>query len=217
MSVDRQIADAAKGGGRLPAMERAGDPFEDEPIGRTDIRQVGMERQGQNQRVGETAGALQHGPAAAGAPEHRNSVLFTGGGMDVVAAPATGAQHDEIAVAFPKPQDRLAAPFIQFVEQRIVQREVFHGGGEGQVEQAQRTHRLPLRQVDVGGLSVEGFGGFHDGLAQRGMGVNRGGHVLGRRTHFDRQDTFGDQLSRAGPADTHPQHAVRIPPPTPIS
>ena len=49
--ADRQIADALEGDGRLPAMERAGDPLEDELIGAADVREVRMQRERQHERI----------------------------------------------------------------------------------------------------------------------------------------------------------------------
>ena len=109
-------------------------------IGAADSSQLRIQRQRQHEGIRETAGSLQDGPAAARAPKHGDSIGFARVDMDVVHEPAGRTQHDKVTAALPKPQDRITADIIQFVEQGFVQSKIFYGGGKGQIEQAECTH-----------------------------------------------------------------------------
>ena len=60
----------------------------------------------------------------------------------------------------------------------------------------------------MGRLAEGGFGGFHDGFRQRGVGVNTLGHIAGDGGHFHGENALGDQFSRTRTDDAHAQHAL---------
>lgn len=132
--VDGEIADTLQDRGWFPPLECRGHPFEDELIGTADVRQIRMPRKRQHERIRQAAGALQHGAAAAAAPEYWNAILLAGGDMDVVDEPARWPQHHKMAVAFPKTQDRIIAALVQFIQQGVVQGEILYRGRQSQIE-----------------------------------------------------------------------------------
>lgn len=140
--ADRQIADTPKGRSRLPSMERAGDTFEDELIGAPDVREVRMQVEGKHERIGETSRSLEDGTSAARPPEDRDAVLFAGDDMHVVIQAAGPSQHHEVAVALPKSEHGIAALFVQFVQQRLIQGKILGRRGQGQIEQAKPVHLM---------------------------------------------------------------------------
>ena len=135
--VNGHIADPAKGDGGFPSSERLGDPIEDELIGGANIREFGMQLQRKHEGVGQAAGSQQDGPPAAGPPKHRYPVLFAGGDMDIVVDAARTPEHDEMAVALPEPEHRIAAILLQLLEQRFVEGEILCRGREGEIEETQ--------------------------------------------------------------------------------
>ena len=124
--IDRQITSPEKNSTRLPPVKRSGDPFEDEFIGAADIGELSMQRQRQDERIGQATGSLEDGPAAARASKHRDSICFARINIDIVHEPAGRAQDHEVAVALPKTQDRITADIVQFVKQGLVQGEVLY-------------------------------------------------------------------------------------------
>ena len=140
--INRKIADATERSGRLPSLERSGDPFENESIGAADVREIRMQCERHRERIGETARSLQDGSAPAGAPQDLDRVLFAGGDIDLVDEPARPTQHHEIAVALPDAQDRIAFLLIQFIEQSLIEREILYRRGEGEIEQAEGGHGI---------------------------------------------------------------------------
>lgn len=135
-----QITDTPKGDGRLPSMERAGDALKDKLIGTADVCQAGMQLERQHECVGETSRTLKHRPSSACPPEDGNSIPFTGWELHIVNRAASGAQHYEKTVAFPKPEHRIAVFLVQFVQQGFIEGEIFHRRRQGEVEQTKRAH-----------------------------------------------------------------------------
>ena len=70
--------------------------------------------------------------------------------------------------------------------------------------------RSPIRPIHVRGLADEGFGGFHEGFAQRGVRVDAVGEVAGDGGGFDGEDTFGNQLARAGSDDADAEDSLGL-------
>ncbi len=57
------------------------------------------------------------------------------------------------------------------------------------------------------GLADEGFGGFHEGFAERWVRVDAVGEVAGDGGGFDGEDAFGDQLACTGSDDADAEDA----------
>src|SRR5438874_13686560 len=69
---------------------------------------------------------------------------------------------------------------------------------------------LLLWAINVRGLSVENFGGFHNGFRQRGMWMNSERKVLRQRSHLDCETGFGDHLANANSDQSCPEHALGL-------
>lgn len=138
--ADRQIADASKGDSRFPSMERAGDPFQDELIGTADVREMRMQVERKHERVREASRSLEDGTSAACPPEDGDAVLLAGSEMHVVVQGGGPPQHHEGTVALPKAEYGVAALFVQFLQQGLIQSEILGRRGQGQIEQAERAH-----------------------------------------------------------------------------
>jgi len=138
--ADHQIADAPDGDGRLPPMERRGDPFEDESIRVVDVREVGMQIERKYERIREASRSLQHGAPAARPPKDRDAVLFACREMRVFGQAAGRAQNHKMEIAFPKTEQRITSLLVQFVQQRFIQGQILGRRWEGQIEQPERAH-----------------------------------------------------------------------------
>src|SRR5262245_6881236 len=71
---------------------------------------------------------------------------------------------------------------------------------------------LPLRLVDVGGLTEENFRGFHYRFRERWMRVDAQPDVFGARAHLHGEHAFGNQFSstRTNDADAKDTAGLRI-------
>ena len=78
--------------------------------------------------------------------------------MNIVDEPAGRPQHDEVAVAFPKAQDRIASALIEFFEQGEVQGEILDRGGQGQIQQAEGMHGVTASRSSRGKDGWAGHG-----------------------------------------------------------
>ena len=54
-----------------------------------------------------------------------------------------------------------------------------------------------LFSVEVGAAAEDDFGGFHDGFAEGGVGVDGQMDVAGQSAHFDGEGAFGDEFAGA--------------------
>src|SRR6185295_19304934 len=64
-------------------------------------------------------------------------------------------------------------------------------------------------QVEVGDGAFEGFGGYADGLGERGVGVDGEADVGGVGAHFDGERGFGDQVTGGRADDAAADHLLR--------
>src|ERR1035437_8527145 len=62
----------------------------------------------------------------------------------------------------------------------------------------------------MGGVAVKGFGGFHQGLRQRGVRVNGQGEVLRGCAHLHREHPLGNQFSGPLPYDADAQNTLGV-------
>jgi len=114
--IDCEIADSAEACGRFPHMKCCGNPFQDKAIGAPNVREVGMPIERQHNGIGETARSLQDGSSTADPSKNRDPVTFAGGEIDLIGQTRATAQHDEQAIALPKPEGRISSPLIQFLQ-----------------------------------------------------------------------------------------------------
>jgi hypothetical protein len=56
--------------------------------------------------------------------------------MHVIGEARGAAQHDKVAIAFPKTKYGVVTVLFQVVQQRFVEGEILNRGGHGQIEQA---------------------------------------------------------------------------------
>jgi hypothetical protein len=142
--ADRKIADASKGGGRLPSTKCGGNPPENKVRGATDVRKARMQVEWQHERIRKTTWSLQHGPATAHSPKNGDVVSLASVEMHVIGRPGSTTEHHERTLAFPKSQHRISAMLIQLVQQGFVEGEIFGRGRQGQIEQAEWAHVMSV-------------------------------------------------------------------------
>ena len=62
----------------------------------------------------------------------------------------------------------------------------------------------PFGPVHIRAGAKKDFGGFHQRLGKRGMGMDGECNVGGRRRHLHGEHSLGDEFARAGANDSHP-------------
>ena len=143
--TQRQVAVPLNADGGDPGAGQRGEELpvfiHDELIGLADVGERAGVGNPQNQRVVETAGALQNRAAAGAAPQHRQAILPGLGEIDLGSNWVGVAKHEKMLGRLPDAEDFRRRPGLAQVEERLVAGEIFRRCRQCKIK---KLHRVKM-------------------------------------------------------------------------